>query len=289
MKTYPECYECIMRQSVKALKTTGISPDVQSQILSDVKGVIEGADPSLSPSALAGETNRLLRGLTGVSDFYREDKAANHQLAFSYLEDLRALLLRGEDLLEQGLKISAAGNVIDIIHGDDYDLWQEVENTLTGDLVGGGLEAFRARLNDAPYLLYLADNVGETVFDRVLIETLDIPVIYAVKSRPILNDATREDARAAGIDQLAEIIENGSYAPGTVLAQCSEEFLQLFQESELVISKGQANYETLDEAGEKVFFLLRVKCPVLSHQLDAPLGSLVFKQANPSSERSGSP
>jgi hypothetical protein len=204
-------------------------------------------------------------------------------LALSFIDQLRGLIHEKPDALEQGLKISASGNVIDIIHSSDYDLWQEVKNTVESELMGAGLNAFKQRIKEASHILYLADNVGETIFDRVFIETLDIPVIYAVKSGPILNDAILEDALAAGIDEIAEIIETGSQAPGTILSQCSPEFRDLFNGSNLVISKGQANYETLDEQGDKVFFLLRVKCPVLSRQLEAPLGSLVLKQGQPAS------
>ena len=151
----------------------------------------------------------------------------------NYLEDLRALIKQGSDHLEQGLKVSAAGNIIDVIHAQDYDLWEEVEKTVSQDLQGGGLEKFRESLRASSHLLYLADNVGETVFDRIFIETLDIPVMYAVKSGPILNDATLEDALVAGLDQVAEIVETGSCSPGTILSQATKEFRELFEEISL--------------------------------------------------------
>jgi len=130
-------------------------------------------------------------------------------------------------------------------------------------------------------VLYLADNAGETVFDRVLIETLAVPVTYAVKGGPILNDATREDALAAGIDQVAEVIGTGSDAPGTILARCSEAFRQRVQSASVVIAKGQANYETLSEEGPKVFFLLQTKCPVIARDVGVPVGSIVLTQGQP--------
>lgn len=281
MRSYPDCYQCILRQAVTVINESEISWEGQVSSLRKVLAALAAADPTLSPSAIAGQTNQVLRETLGVEDFYWAEKQANHLHALSYLSDLRQLIRGGKDPLEQGLKISASGNVIDIIHLEDYDLWQEVETTVQQELLGESVEAFRERLSGAGHLLYLADNVGETVFDRVFLETLDIPVIYAVKSGPILNDATRSDALAAGIDQVAEIVETGSQAPGTVLEQCSAEFKQLFTASDLVISKGQANYETMDEQGDKVFFLLRVKCPVISRHLGAPRGSLVFKQASP--------
>jgi hypothetical protein len=168
-----------------------------------------------------------------------------------------------------------------VVHPGEYDLWNEVINSIQGELLGGGYPAFKDKLDSASAILYLADNVGETVFDRVLIENLPLPVIYAVKSGPILNDATREDAIAAGIDQVADIIENGTRSPGTVLNQTSDAFLEVFEKAELVISKGQANYETMNEQGEKVFFLMRVKCHLIGENVGAPIGSLILKQGLP--------
>jgi uncharacterized protein with ATP-grasp and redox domains len=129
-------------------------------------------------------------------------------------------------------------------------------------------------------ILYLADNAGETVLDRILIETLDKPVTYAVKSFPIINDALFEDAIAAGIDQVAAIRQTGSNCPGTVLHTCTDEFFRYYEEADLVLSKGQGNYEALSDENRSIFFLLKVKCKLVSRQLEAPLGSLVLKGCN---------
>jgi uncharacterized protein with ATP-grasp and redox domains len=283
MKTFPECYQCLLKQAVTAAESTGASEGEQILALKGVLQVLQQTNDWESPSYIAGETNQVLREMLGVADFYREEKRASHQRALGYQEDLRELVKKSADPLEEGLKIAAAGNIMDIIHVGDYDLWQEVITTISQPLVGGGLPAFRERVGQAPALLYLADNVGETIFDRVLIETLALPVVYAVKSGPILNDATVVDALAAGIDQVAEVVETGSCSPGTILKQASPAFQKLFSESSLILAKGQANYETLDQSGAKVFFLLRVKCPVLCSRLDAPLGSLVLKQGSSAS------
>ncbi len=128
-------------------------------------------------------------------------------------------------------------------------------------------------------MLFIADNAGETVFDRVLTEALQIPVIYAVKKYPTLNDATVEDAVAAGLEQSVRIISNGTDAPGTILSLCSEEFLRIYKLAPIIIAKGQANYETLNNAGPKVFCLLQVKCPVIGKDINAPVGSIVIRQS----------
>jgi uncharacterized protein with ATP-grasp and redox domains len=208
-------------------------------------------------------------------------KKEGTRLALSIYPDLVDLVSKGSERLEQAIKISASGNVIDVVHNDDYNLWDEVIRTVSQPLLGNGLEVFRKRLKEVDRLLYLGDNTGETVFDRVLIEALDIPVIYAVKGGAILNDATYSDAVDAGLDRVTTIVETGSRGPGTILSECSPEFKRLFEESDLILSKGQANYETLDQAGDQIFFLLRIKCPVVSREIGYPVGNLVFEQGKP--------
>ena len=278
MHTYPECYSCLVKQAVSVLEQNNIDADTQHTALKQVMHFLSEADEQLSPSEIAGGTNKIIREVSKVEDFYLKEKKSSHTLAMTYLDDLRDLVQQAADPFEQALKISAAGNVIDVLHVDEYHLWDEVVTTIKEEFWGGGLESFRERLSKASQLLILADNVGETVFDRVLIETLPLPVVYAVKSGPILNDATREDAVAAGLDQVAQVVENGTRSPGTVLSQATPEFRELFERSSLVLSKGQANYETVDDQGDKVFFLLRIKCPLLSEKLNAPQGALVLKQ-----------
>jgi len=102
--------------------------------------------------------------------------------------------------------------------------------------------------------------------------------MYAVKGGPVLNDATEKDAQDAGIGRVAKIVSNGSDAPGTVLSRCCQEFRRLYQEAQLIIAKGQANYETLSTEGSRVFFLLQIKCPVIAHDVGVPVGSIVIEQ-----------
>jgi uncharacterized protein with ATP-grasp and redox domains len=137
----------------------------------------------------------------------------------------------------------------------------------------------REKLAAAGHVLFLADNAGETVFDRVLVETLPVPVLYAVKGGPILNDATMEDAIAAGLDQCATLSSTGSDAPGTIVALCSKGFRRQYSAAPLIIAKGQANYETLSDAGPRVFCLLQVKCPVIGRDIGAPVGSIILRRS----------
>jgi uncharacterized protein with ATP-grasp and redox domains len=183
-----------------------------------------------------------------------------------------------DDPLDVAVRLSIAGNIIDLGPHQQYDLWDVIERVLAQPFAVDDRTAFREALGMADRVLYLADNAGETVFDRLLIEVLEVPVVYAVKGGPVLNDATWEDALAADLDQVAQVVETGSDAPGTILDRCSDEFRRLYNEVGVIVAKGQANYETLSDVGPKVFFLLQVKCPVIARDVGVAVGSILLKR-----------
>ncbi len=126
-------------------------------------------------------------------------------------------------------------------------------------------------------MLIIGDNAGETIFDKVLIEELlNLEIIYAVRSGPIINDATIEDVELAGLNRQVRLISTGCDAPGVIRTECSQEFLKIFDEADIVISKGQGNYETLSEEEREIFFLLKVKCPVIAKHIGVDSGDYVF-------------
>jgi damage-control phosphatase, subfamily I len=277
MKTYPECFTCLVKLANYTMDTAEVESETKYEILRNVLQVIQEADVMVSPSEIAADTNQVIQEMTGIEDMYLAIKEANTIEAQVLYPQLKALVANAADPLEMAIRISAAGNIIDVVHVDDYDLWQIVEDAVSQPLEGNGLETFRAALQTTSSLLYLADNAGETVFDRVLIETLEIPVTYVVKGGPIMNDATHAEALSAHIDQVARIVSSGSSSPGTALSRCSPEFIETFQQAELILAKGQANYETLEDLGnENLFFLLRIKCPIIARHIGFAQGNVVF-------------
>ena len=133
-------------------------------------------------------------------------------------------------------------------------------------------------MREAKDILYLGDNAGEIVFDRLFIEQMPHEkVTYVVRGEPIINDVTIEDAREVDMFDLVDVIDNGSDAPGTILETCSHEFQQRFASSDLVIAKGQGNYETLSDVNKRIFFLLQVKCPVIAKDIGFEVGSFIVK------------
>ncbi len=136
---------------------------------------------------------------------------------------------------------------------------------------------FKEQLRKANSVLYIGDNTGESVFDRILIEQLGVPVTYVVRGIPIINDATFQDAVDSGIDEVAEIVSSGTTAPGTIMELCTDDFVERFEEADMVISKGQGNYEGLANVSRQVFFLLKAKCHIVAKHLNIVEDDIVLK------------
>ena len=278
MKTYLDCFPCFLRQALEAARMAGADEERQRLILDRTMALLQDASLESKPPEIGDGVHRIVRQLTGDDDPYAAVKAESTREALRLYPRLKALVAEDGDRLERAIRIAIAGNVIDFATGADFDIKEGLERILNQPFAINDIAAFRKALSEARSVLYLGDNAGETVFDRVLIEALDVPVIYAVKGGPIINDATVDDALAAGLDEVAEVVSTGSDAPGTILSRCSAEFRALYERAELVIAKGQANYETLSEEGGRLFFLLKVKCPVIARDIGAPVGSIVLKR-----------
>jgi uncharacterized protein with ATP-grasp and redox domains len=278
MRTYLDCYPCFLRQALDAARKAGAGVEQQKAVLSRVLDVLREVEPSSTPPEIGCRVHRIVRRVVSDGDPYQAAKEASTHQALALYPRLKALVAQADEPLDAAVRLSIAGNIIDLGPAQEYDLWSTVERVLAQPYAVDDRLALRAALSSAGRVLVLADNAGETVFDRLLIETLDVPVTYAVKGGPVLNDATREDALAAGVGRVAEIVDTGSNAPGTILDWCSEEFRRLYEGAELVVAKGQANYETLSEEGPEVFFLLQAKCPIIARDAGVPVGSIVLRQ-----------
>jgi uncharacterized protein with ATP-grasp and redox domains len=278
MKTYLDCYPCFLRQALDAARYAGADDDQQRTILNLVLDTLRSLDPASTPPEIGDAIHRMVRQETGGGDPYASAKDEATQQALALYPRLKALVAEASDPLQVAVRLAIAGNIIDLAPNSSYDLWATVERVLEQPFAVDDSQAFARALSSADALLYLADNAGETVFDRVLIETVDVPVVYAVKGGPVLNDATLDDAVKAGLDKVAELASTGSDAPGTVLRLCSAEFRRRYDEAQMIVAKGQANYETLSGEGERLFFLLQTKCYVIAEDVGVPQGSIVLQQ-----------
>jgi uncharacterized protein with ATP-grasp and redox domains len=282
VKTYLDCYPCFLRQALEAARMAGADEGQQRHVLDRVLDLLRQSDASRTPPEVGDQVHRIVRREVGAVDPYRAAKARSTREALAMVPRLRTLLAEADDPLEVAIRLSIAGNIIDFGPAPHYELWEVVDRVLAQPYAIDDGRAFREALSRATRVLYLADNAGETVFDRLLIETIaegtSVPIVYAVKGGPVLNDATVEDARAAGLDLAADLIHTGTDAPGTILDRCSAAFRDAYAAATAIIAKGQANYETLSGQGARIFFLLQLKCPVIARDVGAPVGSIVLKR-----------
>jgi len=231
-----------------------------------------------TPAYYAYLIQRIVKELSNNEDPFKEIKRLSNIKA---LEILKKLSLNTEDLYEI-LKLSAIGNLLDFAILSEEEAFNKLQKALNSDFGIADYEDFVRELSSAQTVLILGDNAGEIVFDIPLVEKLKSmgkKVIYVVKGAPILNDATYEDAEMVGLTKICSVITNGNDMVGTILDYASPEFLEHFNTADLIISKGQANFETLSEQKEKnIFFLLTVKCkPVAKHLSTKKVGDLVLR------------
>ena len=276
MNTCLDCIPCFTRQALEAARFVTDDPVIHESV---VRGILREAarmDFSQSPPAIGQKLHRSLRELTGADDPYREIKHRFNQAALDLLPDLYARIREAADPLYMALRVAIAGNVIDLgVRGDiRADEVSNAMDNIMNEPFHGEMEDFRDMVRNARNILYLADNAGEIVFDRLLIERLPLDrVTLAVRGMPVLNDATRADAEEAGLCGLVDVIDNGSDAPGTILADCSQEFRRRFTLADLIIAKGQGNFETLSDTGAHVYLLFKAKCSVIANHVGLPVGT----------------
>jgi len=282
MKTYFDCIPCFVRQTLDAVRFATDDQAVHERVLREVLSAASQMDMQVSPPVMGQQIHRLIRQLTGQDDPYRQVKDEFNKLALQWYGKFKARIDKSDEPLETAVRLAIAGNIIDFgvgNHLDQSSVRNAIEHALTNELLGS-FRAFRERVASAENILYLADNAGEIVFDRLLIEQLPTrKITLVVKGQPVINDATITDAQAAGLTELVEVIDNGSDAPGTILEECSRQFQQRFKAADLVIAKGQGNYETLSDVDKEIFFVLKIKCPVIARHLGCEVGSLIL-QAN---------
>jgi len=283
MRTFFDCIPCFVRQALDSARRSTEDEALHEQVLRETLRAISDMDLRESPPAMGHRIHRFIRERVGERDPYREMKDRSNRLALELYPALELRVERSSDPLETAARLAIAGNVMDVaVKGtvDRTNVTEEIENALTCPL-DGDIGAFTSAVLEANSILYLTDNAGEIVLDRLLIERLPVEkVTVAVRGGPVINDATMVDARAAGITEVVDVIDNGADVPGTILDECSAAFRSRFDDADLIVAKGQGNYETLSDVEKRVFFLLKVKCPVIARDIGSEVGSLVLHSPN---------
>jgi len=274
MKTYLECIPCFFKQALEAARLSGASRKTQKKILDAVALSMPKFPLSSSPPEMARVIHGIVKRITGKKDPYAGIKKKSNNLALRVYPKLKEKLNGKQDRLLTAVELAIAGNIIDYGVKNSIDVKEELDKILNEEHAAIRKESksifnysgFKSSLDEANSILYLADNSGEVVFDRILIEEIkrkrvNVDISYAVKEKPVINDALEEDARIAGIQKYAKIISSGADTPGTVLSLCSSRFLEVYKKADMIISKGQGNFEALSDSRRPIFFLFMAKCP----------------------------
>lgn len=286
MRTYLECIPCFFNQLITVSKLLDIPYSAQKKILIEFSKKISSIALSSPPPYMSRIGYNIFKKITGNPDPFKEIKEKSNRIALKEYKALKKKVKNSSEPFLFAVELAIAGNIIDFGIIGDLDVSKEVNKILNKEKnsIKKGVfhyREFKQKIKKAKTILYLGDNAGETVFDRILIEEIkkeypEKEIFYAVKEGPAINDALVEDAVFCGLDKISKVITNGTDAPGTILSLCSKEFLKIFREADVIISKGQGNYETLSGVKRPVFFLFMVKCEVVARNSGCSKGSIVL-------------
>ncbi len=281
MKAYPQCIPCLINQGLNAVKKLGLTKEQEKEIATrSLKMLAKFQNLERSPAYYAYFVQQIVKEVTNNPDPFREQKKLANKVALSLLPEFMQYIHSQTDKLAYAIRLSALGNYIDFAIRGEFNVKEEIEKLMDTDFVVWDYNIFRRVLEFSKSILIVGDNAGEIALDKILVQELKglgKEVIYAVKSAPILNDATVEDAYEVSMTRLCRVVENGSDKVGTWLEDCSEEFLEAFYSSDVVISKGQANFETLSDVDRDIFFLLVAKCEPIASESGGKVKNFVFK------------
>ena len=277
MKVFLECLSCNLRQAFEAAKLATDDAETQAKIMDEAILLLEKHREYPNSPAIARDIHKIVRAHTGVVDPYAPVKARDLQNALELLPGVQRQVEAREDRLYWALKAAAAGNSMDSAIGADHDLSQ-FDAEVFKPFATCDIDVLREKLQTAESLLLIGDNTGESVFDGLLLSQFPhLRLIYAVRSAPVLNDVTEVEARDSGIADYADILPTGCNAPGVQLSECCDAFLQVFHSADIVIAKGQGNFEALSDSPRELFFLLKAKCPMIAGLLDVSLNEYVLR------------
>jgi uncharacterized protein with ATP-grasp and redox domains len=271
------CFFCLTRAFEKLVEKENIPNEAKSRFTHEMITLYQNNWEGLTAPEFSRELHGILKSYTNNPDPYKDIKKENNDQALNFLPELSKFISQSRDPFGTALRIAVAGNIMDFAVNDNFNLKATISKTLDADFAIDHSARLKEKLFKAESVLYLGDNAGEIVFDKLFIETIKHPnLVYVVRGSPVINDATMEDAEYVGMKEIVSVISNGYDAPSTIPEKCSFHFKDHFSNADLIISKGQGNLEGLATLNDKrIFFLLMVKCNVMAEFLHVKKDSLV--------------
>jgi len=277
------CVGCIINQSVKVAEAINASKDLTNELVSTVEKMSKDFSFLNNPPEIASFVYEKMAIIANKKDLYDEKKVLSTKKALSFIPILKKRLFNSENKLLTATKIAVAGNVIDLAAEVEFDLENELLKIFDTDFSHNDFKQLESKLLVAKNVVVLGDNVGEHIFDYLFIETMqklfpNINYTYMVRGNPIINDVTMLEAKEAGFHKLCNLVDSGVNTPGFAYSRADEKAKKLFDNADLVISKGMGNYECLSPSHRKnICFLLKVKCGVVANSLSMGIGDIVCK------------
>ncbi|MEA1972927.1 MAG: ARMT1-like domain-containing protein, partial [Candidatus Cloacimonadota bacterium] len=250
------------------------------KLLDEVGILIQDIPMENTPPETGALIYKKISEITGNNDPYKKIKGKNIEHALHLYPELKQKVKESDDGLLTAIRLAVAGNVIDLGVDKEFDIVEDVEIILHQEFAFFDYELFKQELQKAKEILYIGDNAGEAVFDKILIEELGKPVTFVVREIPVINDVTKKEAKKIGINKIAKVISSGTTAPGTILKSCNDDFLTKFNNADMIISKGQGNYEGLSNVNRSIFFLLKAKCPVIAENIGVKENDIILRGIN---------
>ena len=285
MNISKECYLCIYNQTFNITNRLNLDEKTAAKVLQKAAFVLSKYDTSFPPPIVASEVYELISKITRKEDLYEKEKREAINEALKFKSVLEKRISKSKDKLFDACKIAVAGNVIDLGVNQEYDLTKEIKRIFEMDFFKNDYNEFKKRALNAKNICYLADNAGENVFDEILIKVIkefnpEVNVFYIVRGKPVINDVTIKDLQGLEIFELAEVINSGVDSPGFCLSKANEKSKDIFNNSDLVISKGMGNFECLyEEANKEIFYLFKVKCDVVARESNSKNGEYMLMKS----------
>ncbi len=257
---------CQLKSISRHLNKVQIPESDCLEIIQNYLCYLGNAEKHITNPELAAELNRQIAKYHPDKELYRKEKQEFNAYMMRKYKDYSNMLKESDDALRLAAKLAIAGNIIDFGPGHEFSVDETISQVLKSELrIDDSVRLFED-LRHARTVLYLGDNAGEIVMDKLFIKTINHPnLTFVTRGKPVLNDVVKEDADFVGMEDVCSLINNGTDIPSTVLSQCSDEFLEVFHSADVIISKGQGNLEGLiTETNRNIYFLFTVKCHAIA-------------------------
>lgn len=275
-----ECYSCHIKTVEKLIQKFQPQKEVADNFLNEVSSLLKDDNTGTNPY-LTRNIHAIARKYLKQEDLYQEEKTIANNVLLSNYHLWKELVVKSDVPFYTAAKLAVIGNIIDYgAHSVNGNIPELINELMKKELAIDQTIELCLQIKEANSILYLGDNAGEIVFDKLFLDIIWHPnVTYVVRGKPVINDVTLDDARQCNIHDKYHIISNGSDAPSTLMELCSSEFQDAFNKADLIISKGQGNFEGLMNSNNpKIFFLLIAKCNPMADLLNVKKGDMLVTQ-----------